>query len=188
MSFVDESRFRSLLLASFVTAIVFSSAGAQDSPSGFTPGGNNQGQPPLPASFSEGTPGNQYSGFNVGLVQPSSKFETSASLLFLQPSTGNMAYATLVSPFPFLTPGWKDETVNPSFSPAFNVGMRYSFDSCGDIQLSWTHLNVFDHASAQAESQTVLGPAGPTPIQGLGPSYLLGPPPPWTRASTDCAF
>jgi hypothetical protein len=80
--------------------------------------------------------------------------EVSASLLFLQPSTGNMVYATVINPFPFLTPHWSNQVLDPGLSPAFNVGTRYVFDCVGDVALDWTHLNSYDHASTRS---TLLG-------------------------------
>jgi hypothetical protein len=144
-----------VLLATIVSAAVGSSAQAQ---------GN------------EGSPNHNVRAFNTGVpVEPTcstNRVEASASLLFLQPGTGNLRYATLISPLPPLTPHWSDEAVSLAFSAAFDVGIRYVFGCCGDIQLDWTHLRANDSASAVA---------GPT--QAIGPSFLIGPPPPYASAS-----
>ena len=62
--------------------------------------------------------------------------------------------------------------------------MRYIDDSSGDIQLDWTHLNTYDNAMAIAPSST--NPPGLTPA--LGPSFLIGPPPPYTSANAVAHF
>ena len=84
----------------------------------------------------------------------------------MQPSSGNLVYATVINPLPALSPHWNDQAVDPGFSPAFNVGVRYVWDSVGDVQLAWTHLNTYDGASASAAA-----------TQAVGPSFLIGPPP-----------
>ena len=93
-------------------------------------------------------------------------------------------YATVINPFPFLSPHWSDQAVNPDFSPAFNLGIRYIFASGCDIQLAWTHLNAFDNATTQVASPYALGQvSGPASIQALGPSALIGPPLPFSTAN-----
>jgi hypothetical protein len=122
-------------------------------------------------------------------VKGSAAFEASASLLFLQPSTGNLVYATVVNPFPILTPHWSDGAVDPDFSPAFNIGMRYSFDGVGDVRLDWTHLNADDKASTHVPFPYPAGATnGPAYIQSLGPSFLIGPPLPFASASAVAHF
>ncbi len=182
---MNRSLLRSLLGASLFSAVVVFSARAQDSITGFTPVVTTQGQPAATV-LNEGTPNAQVGPFNVCLLQSAPGFETSAALLFLQPSSGNLTYATLVNPLPFLNPSWSDQAVNPGFSPAFNVGMRYLSGSGGDVQLAWTHLNAYDNGSILVNPTQVLTPyltgVPSTAIQGLGPSYLIGPPPPYSSA------
>ena len=77
--------------------------------------------------------------------KPDSRFELFASLLYLKPSSSNLEYATLVSPFPIPTPNWANQAIDPEYRPAFNVGMRYIVPgSCNDIQLAWTHFDSTD--------------------------------------------
>jgi hypothetical protein len=92
------------------------------------------------------------------------RFEISGSLLYLQPSSGDLEYGTLVTPFPIATPNWANESLSPKFNPAFAVGARYMADAFNDIQLNWTHLNTTTNASF----------AG-SPTQMVGPPFLIGP-------------
>jgi hypothetical protein len=135
------------------------------------------------AQDNQGPPDNEIVAINVYVPKTSAAFETSASLLFLQPGSGNLMYGTLVNPFPFLSPHWSDQSVRPEFSPTFNVGMRYVFDGGGAVRLDWTHLNTYDRASAQVTTPYELGLlAGPPSIQALGPPFLIGPPVPYASA------
>ncbi len=188
---MDRSLFRSLLGAAVVSAMCISSTRAQDGGTGFIPSGKDQGQLGGTGLLftDKATPDNQSGAFPVCLTQSPPGLETFASLLFLQPSSGNLVYATLINPLPFLTPSWSDQAVNPGFSPAFNVGMRYQSGSGGDIQLAWTHLNTYDTASTSANPNLEFVPAlGPIALQALGPSFLIGPPPPFASASAVAHF
>jgi hypothetical protein len=141
------------------------------------------------AQDGQGPPDNECVAFNVYVPRTPAAFETSASLLFLQPGSGNLTYGTLVNPFPFLSPHWADQAVRPEFSPAFNVGLRYIFDSGWDIRLDWTHLNTYDGASANAPNPFALGQlSGPPSTQALGPPFLIGPPVPYAGASAVAHF
>jgi len=92
--------------------------------------------------------------------------ETRASLLLLRPGGGNLDYGLMASPLPLPTPNWEYLSVSPDFTPAFNIGLGYVLSNYGnDIQLSWTHLNTRDSASAVAD---------PTD-QFVGPPYEIGP-------------
>jgi hypothetical protein len=142
-----------------------------------------------PAQDTQWPSDNAIATFNICVPKSSAAFETSASLLFLQPGSGNLVYSTVVNPFPFLTPHWSDQAVNPRFSPAFNIGMRYIFDNGCDIQLDWTYLNAFDNASTQVAHPIALGQtSGPPDIQALGPSFLIGPPLPFASANALAHF
>jgi Legionella pneumophila major outer membrane protein precursor len=92
-------------------------------------------------------------------------FEASASLLFLMPSGGDLEYGTLVSPLPAPTPNWRNEAIDPGHNAAFNVGLRYFVNECGnDIELNWTHLDSTDRDSFVAD-----------PNQFVGPPFEIGP-------------
>ena len=91
-------------------------------------------------------------------------FEVSGSLLYLQPGSGNLEYATLVSPLPLPTPNWANQALSPDFSPAFRFGLRYIPDESNDFQLNWTHLST-------SASASVFGAPG----QMVGPPFEIGP-------------
>ena len=59
--------------------------------------------------------------FKPHAQSPSSR--RAASLLFLQPASGNLEYATLVSPLPVPTPNWANQSLSPELSAACNVGL-----------------------------------------------------------------
>jgi hypothetical protein len=141
------------------------------------------------AQDNQGHPDDKIVAFNICVPKTSAALETSASLLFLQPSSGNLMYGTLVNPFPFLSPHWSDQVVQPEFSPTFNVGARYHFDGGGNIHLDWTHLNTYDSASAHVTTPLALGQlSGPPSIQALGPPFLIGPPVPYASATAVAHF
>jgi hypothetical protein len=95
---------------------------------------------------------------------PLHHFEVSGSLLYLQPGSGNLEYATLVSPLPLPTPNWSNQALSPRFSPAFSFGLRYMPSESNDFQLNWSHLNTSATAS-------VFG----SPTQMVGPPFEIGP-------------
>ena len=76
-----------------------------------------------------------------------SPLEISGSLLYLQPGSDDLEYATLVSPLPLPTPNWANQSLSPSYSPAFSVGFRYIPIESNDFELNWTHLNASASAS-----------------------------------------
>lgn len=128
------------------------------------------------------TPVSAIDPIQIGVVRSPAAFQASATLLFLQPS-GNLMYGTLVHPFPFPSPHWNNQAVDPEFSPAFNVGLRYDFDGGGDARLEWTHLNSYDHGSVQSRDPYRLGQSsGPPTVEALGPPFLIGPPLPFAFA------
>jgi hypothetical protein len=103
---------------------------------------------------------------NSGCIRPASQgcYELTASLLFLQPGSGNLEYATLVSPLPVPTPNWANRSLSPDMNAAFEVGLRF-FNECGnDLEVDWTHLDTSTRDSVFAD-----------PVQFVGPSYEIGP-------------
>ncbi len=101
---------------------------------------------------------------DVAPSAPMRHFEVSGSLLYLQPGSGDLEYATLVSPLPLPTPNWSNQALKPDFSPAFSFGFRYMPTEANDIRVNWTHLNTSANAS-------VVG----TPTQMVGPPFEIGP-------------
>lgn len=140
------------------------------------------------ASPYQDPPDTQINALNIGTVNTSPGFEASATLLFLQPSSGNMIYASTTNGYPLLTPRWTNRSINPDFSPAFNLGLRYKFEDGGDIQLDWTHLNTHDHAQTVStmplpSAAGIPPPNLPASAQAIGPPFLIGPPLPYSIAN-----
>lgn len=98
-------------------------------------------------------------------ASPPAHFELWATLLYLRPGSGNLEYATLVSPLPLPTPNWANQALTPDLSPAFNVGLRYLAPATGhDLRAAWTHLDASAEASVTGDSN-----------QFVGPAYEIGP-------------
>lgn len=99
-------------------------------------------------------------------MRPRPRFEVSGSLLFLQPGAGSFDHwAEVANPFPVPTPNWSTESINPKYSPAFNLGLRYMPTEADDFDLNWTHLNTTNNGSVGASA-----------TQFVGPPYSIGPP------------
>lgn len=99
-------------------------------------------------------------------ANPRPRFEISGSLLYLQPSAGDFdQYAEVANPFPVPSPHWSNQSIDPKYSPAFNVALRYMPTTSDDIALDWTHLQATDNSSVAANSS-----------QFVGPPYSIGPP------------
>lgn len=191
---MNKAWIRSTLAVAFVMAMLVPHARAQES--GFT--ASESRSIPLDGAVSLSQHASECASDNVflSLARSQPGFEVNASLLYLQPLSGNLAYATLVTPFPFVTPHWADQTVNPDLTPAFNVGIRYDFGCGTDMRLDWTSLNSHDSAGAQgipiqytANVPTSTGTVPVTSfIQALGPPFLIGPPPQFTQAQAELHF
>lgn len=96
---------------------------------------------------------------------PRPQFEISGSLLFLQPSTDDFQqYAEVANPFPVATPSWSNASIDPKYSAAFDLGVRYMPSAADDIGLDWTHFRATDRSSV-----------GANPSQFVGPPYSIGP-------------
>ena len=179
---VDSSFIRLLLAAAVVSTVLVPGSYAQES-AVVVP----DSQPiPLdrPISSSQRATDNQGDPIFISLAKSLPGFEVSASLLLLQPQSGNLVYGAKVTPFPFVAPHWEDQSINPDFSPAFNIGVRYDFGCGADTQLSWTSLNTHDSASALGNpTLTVVPGQGAFFLQAVGPPFLIGPPPPFTYAT-----
>jgi hypothetical protein len=118
----------------------------------------------LDAHAQDNRPPQVYKSPVMGTSNPPHRFEISGSLLYLQPGADDLEYATLVSPFPLPTPNWTNQSLSPTFSPAFSFGLRYIPIESNDLELNWTHLN-------SSASASVFG----TPGQMVGPPFEIGP-------------
>lgn len=115
-----------------------------------------QGPPPVE---------NEYFGDAMDCMGPC--VETFASILYLQPGSNNLEYASLVDTLPVLSNQWNSQAITPDLTPAFNVGVRFFLAAPGsDLQTSWTHLN-----SDETDS-TVAGPNQfVAPLSKIGGPY-----------------
>jgi hypothetical protein len=183
---------RSALAAIILGTVLVPSVRAQDSLDAPARGVQAPGPLDTPGCCNDHIP-NDGRGFNFRLTRSAPQFETSAAILFLQPSSGNLIYSTVVNPFPLASPNWSDNAVSTGFTPAFNLGARYLFGSGGDVQFGWTSLNSFDHASVKGNPTPVpvTLPSGMTvtfPTQAIAPSFLVGPPPQYSSATATAHF
>ncbi len=106
---------------------------------------------------------------NVRLTLPHSNpgFEINLAALWLKPGASNLNYAILNKELPAQSPGWTEQEIKPSYSPGFELGVRYMFPNSGDkdINLDWTHLY-----SNTSTSVTV-----PNYQYFIGPDFEIGP-------------
>ena len=193
---MNRSWIRSTLSVAFVTAIVVSHAQAQESVLTAPEGRSIPFEGSV--SLSQHAPECASDAVFLSLARSKPGFEVTASLLYLQPLSGNLQYATLVTPFPLVSPHWADQTVNPDLTPAFTIGVRYDFGCGADVRLDWTSLNSHDSAGAQGTAGPVTIPVGTNsagmtitdtfPLQAVGPPFLIGPPPPFTQTQAELHF
>lgn len=122
--------------------------------------------PPVAASAAEKSVALNAAPEKLKSEKPRPRFEVSGSVMFLQPGVGDFSqYAEVANPFPVPSPNWSNQSINPAYSPAFNVALRYMPDSADDFSLDWTHLRATDNSSVTANSS-----------QFVGPPYSIGPP------------
>jgi hypothetical protein len=92
-------------------------------------------------------------------------FAVSLTGLYLQPTASNLEYAVETEPLPPPAPSWKQESVQTTYSPAFDAGLQYTLGNRVDqFNLSWLHLGSNDSSSAAASGST-----------SVAPSYYFGP-------------
>ncbi|MHB1947853.1 MAG: Lpg1974 family pore-forming outer membrane protein [Gammaproteobacteria bacterium] len=110
-------------------------------------------------------PNNHYFFVSVPNLRPGIK--VSGGAVWLKPGASNLNYVIYNKELPTQSPSWAEREVRPSFSPGFELGLRYSFphSAAKDIALNWTHLSTSDSAST----------AAPDASYFLGPDYEIGP-------------
>ena len=94
-------------------------------------------------------------------------FEFSIAAIALAPSASNLNYAIYNKALPLLSPNWREQELNPGYSGAFELGVRYIFanQNANDIQLDWTHLNSRTTGNISADGIQFF----------IGPDYEIGP-------------
>jgi hypothetical protein len=95
-----------------------------------------------------------------------------AGLLYIRPYSNNLRYATFVSGVQPYYQSWHYQEINPSYHPAFELGLNYAIPhTLFSASVDWTHLNSNDTSSKQASTNTDL-----TTVEFVGPPYEMSPP------------
>lgn len=106
-------------------------------------------------------------GLSLPALTPQSGFEFNIAALWLKPGASNLNYAILNKELPTQSPSWHEQELQPSFTPAFALGVRFILPNMPgqDIKLDWTHLS----------SSTSDSVAAPDSSYFVGPDYQIGP-------------
>ena len=101
-----------------------------------------------------------------------SSVEVYGGLLYLQPSSNNLKYAVFVSGQQPYLQSWHYQSINPAYSPAFELGLNYNFATVPyQASVSWLRLNTNDSAHKQASEDVSL-----STVEFVAPAYEVGPP------------
>lgn len=93
-------------------------------------------------------------------------------LLYIEPSTNNLRYATLVSGTQPYYQSWHYQEIEPGYHPAVELGLTYAIPhSSYNVAIDWLHLNSNDSASTQASTNV-----SETTLEFVGPPYEMSPP------------
>jgi hypothetical protein len=99
------------------------------------------------------------------------KFDVHATLLYLQPTNNDLKYSVFVFNTQPYSQDWAYQVLNPSYTPAFEIGAGYAFyQTPYDISLDWLHLHSSSSASQQANPVVSLAN-----VQFVAPPYDVGP-------------
>lgn len=94
------------------------------------------------------------------------------SLLFLQPNSDNLKYATFVSGVQPYYQSWHYQAITPDYHAAFELIFNYAFNhSPYSASILWTRLNSDDSDSKQASTNTDL-----TTVEFVAPPFEMSPP------------
>ncbi len=93
-------------------------------------------------------------------------FAVSLTGMYLEPGASNLTYAIYTTPLPLPAPNWSQQTLDPGFSPAFDLGLQYTLaDGSDQVSLDWLHLDT--------STTNSVGPAGAG--TSVAPPYYFGP-------------
>lgn len=102
---------------------------------------------------------NNKSFFNVGL-------------LYVEPESDNLKYATFVSGTQPFFQSWHYQSIKPDYHPAFELGFNYAIpQTFNSAAINWVHLNSNDSSFKQASTNTDL-----STVEFVGPPYEMSPP------------
>jgi hypothetical protein len=92
-------------------------------------------------------------------------------LLYLQPNSNNLKYAVFVSGNQPYSQSWHDQSINPGYSPAFDLGFNYPlWQSAYHFSVDWLHAGTSDSSAAQASENTDVAT-----VEFVAPPYDVGP-------------
>jgi len=95
-----------------------------------------------------------------------------AGLLYLQPHSGNLNYASFVSGTQPYYQSWHYQALKPDYSPGFELGAKYIFpDEEYHASADWVHLNTSDSSFKQASKTTDL-----LTVEFVSPPFEQSPP------------
>ncbi|CDZ77399.1 hypothetical protein BN59_01682 [Legionella massiliensis] len=98
-------------------------------------------------------------------------FEVSGAWLYLQPMSNNHTYAYYVAGEQPFSQSWHAQSVDPSYTSAFELGLLYQFrDSSLGASVDWIHLSSKDSASKRGNQTTQF-----TNVAFVGPPFDMGP-------------
>jgi hypothetical protein len=105
----------------------------------------------------------------------SNHIDAYAEVLFLKPQSDNLKYAVFVAGTQPYHQSWHYQAINPSYSPAFELGLNAFFSEeqsdFSHAAVNWLHLGSHDNASKQASENTDL-----RTLEFVGPVYEMSPP------------
>lgn len=93
-------------------------------------------------------------------------FEFNIAALALKPGGSNLNFVINNKELPSQSPSWKEQELQPSYTAAFELGIRYIFANLTGIDstLDWTHLNSTTSDTFAADGASYF----------LGPDYEIG--------------
>jgi hypothetical protein len=91
--------------------------------------------------------------------------------LYLQPDSNNLKYAVFVAGNQPYKQSWHNQTVNPGYSPGFEVGINYAFQQTPyNVSADRMHVGTSDSSSMQASDNIDI-----STVQFVAPPYDVGP-------------
>lgn len=98
-------------------------------------------------------------------------FEITGSWLYLKPMSNNHTYAYYVAGEQPYSQSWHAQSVNPSYSSAFELDFFYHFpESLLNANVDWIHLDTSDSASKRGNQSTDFAT-----VAFVGPTFNMGP-------------
>lgn len=107
----------------------------------------------------------------AGAMGSINRFEVSGAWLYLKPMSNNHTYAYYVAGTQPFSQSWHAQSVNPSYSSAFELGLLYHFpESSLNTSVDWIHLDTSDSANKLGNQSTNFAT-----VAFVGPTFNMGP-------------